>query len=107
MGAKFKYGWIELPIGGVVPRPGSTVERPTGTWRDFRPIINQEKCVRCYMCWVVCPEPAIRIEDKPYKTSAGREYKVTFTIDYEYCKGCGLCVEECPVKAIDFVPEVR
>jgi Pyruvate/2-oxoacid:ferredoxin oxidoreductase delta subunit len=26
-------------------------------------------------------------------------------IDHGYCKGCGICVEECPVKAIDFVQE--
>jgi Pyruvate/2-oxoacid:ferredoxin oxidoreductase delta subunit len=26
-------------------------------------------------------------------------------IDYQHCKGCGICVEECPVEAIDFVQE--
>jgi pyruvate ferredoxin oxidoreductase delta subunit len=27
------------------------------------------------------------------------------TIDYEYCKGCGICAEECPTKAIAMVDE--
>ncbi|MEM2686731.1 MAG: 4Fe-4S binding protein, partial [Thermoproteota archaeon] len=26
-------------------------------------------------------------------------------IDYNYCKGCGICAEECPRKAITMVPE--
>jgi Pyruvate/2-oxoacid:ferredoxin oxidoreductase delta subunit len=28
-----------------------------------------------------------------------------YAIDYDYCKGCGLCVAECPSGAIDLVPE--
>ncbi|MFP3216806.1 MAG: 4Fe-4S binding protein, partial [Vulcanisaeta sp.] len=27
-------------------------------------------------------------------------------IDYDHCKGCGICAHECPVKAIKMVPEV-
>uniref|UniRef100_A0A7J2U0Q6 4Fe-4S dicluster domain-containing protein n=1 Tax=Ignisphaera aggregans TaxID=334771 RepID=A0A7J2U0Q6_9CREN len=99
--------WREVPVGGAITQPGNSVNRPTGDWRVFKPIINQDKCVRCYLCWVYCPEPAIKIIDRPYKTSSGREWKITFEVDYDYCKGCGICVEECPVKAIDFVEEVK
>jgi Na+-translocating ferredoxin:NAD+ oxidoreductase RNF subunit RnfB len=28
-----------------------------------------------------------------------------YEIDYDYCKGCGLCVAECPSGAIEMVPE--
>jgi 2-oxoacid:acceptor oxidoreductase delta subunit (pyruvate/2-ketoisovalerate family) len=28
-------------------------------------------------------------------------------IDYDYCKGCGICANECPVKAIDMRREVK
>jgi pyruvate ferredoxin oxidoreductase delta subunit len=99
--------WREIPIGGAIIQPGNSAERFTGDWRVFKPVINQDKCVRCYLCWVYCPEPAVKIVDKPYKASSGREWKVTFEIDYNYCKGCGICVEECPVKAIDFIEEVK
>ncbi|MFP3162015.1 MAG: 4Fe-4S binding protein, partial [Acidilobus sp.] len=27
-------------------------------------------------------------------------------VDYEYCKGCGICAEVCPTHAIEMVPEV-
>jgi 2-oxoisovalerate ferredoxin oxidoreductase delta subunit len=27
------------------------------------------------------------------------------SIDYDYCKGCGVCAEECPSEAIDMEKE--
>ncbi len=61
----------------------------TGTWRIFRPILNEDKCVKCLRCWIFCPEGAIiRKEDDSVE------------IDYNYCKGCGICARECKVKAI-------
>lgn len=101
------FGWKSLPMGCIVSKPGNFAERSTGDWRVFKPVINHEKCVRCLICWIVCPEPAIDIIDKSYKTQAGKEWKFSLGINYTYCKGCGLCVEECPVKAIDFVEEVK
>ena len=61
----------------------------TGTWRIFRPILNKDKCVKCLRCWIFCPEGAIiRKEDDSVE------------IDYDYCKGCGICARECKVKAL-------
>jgi len=61
----------------------------TGTWRIFRPILNKDKCVKCLRCWIFCPEGAIiRKEDDSVE------------IDYNYCKGCGICARECKVKVI-------
>ncbi|OPX25541.1 MAG: 2-ketoisovalerate ferredoxin oxidoreductase, partial [Candidatus Cloacimonas sp. 4484_140] len=48
---------------------------------------------KCFICWKICPEPAIKIVD---------ELPV---IDYDYCKGCLMCAEECPKDAIDFEKE--
>ncbi|MBC7080788.1 MAG: 4Fe-4S binding protein [Thermoplasmatales archaeon] len=64
----------------------------TGTWRVFRPVVNAEKCIKCYRCWIFCPDCAIEIDDFP-------------VIDYDYCKGCGICSNECPVKAISMERE--
>jgi 2-oxoacid:acceptor oxidoreductase delta subunit (pyruvate/2-ketoisovalerate family) len=66
---------------------GSMRWNKTASWRSIKPIILEEKCKRCMICWKVCPEPAIFPTDPP-------------AIDYQYCKGCGICIEECPFNAI-------
>ena len=65
----------------------------TGSWRNFRPVIAQDKCVKCGLCFVYCPVNSI------FKD--GNEYQISMS----YCKGCGVCARECPRKAIDMVPE--
>lgn len=79
----------ELSVGAVIDKPGSTEQYKTGTWRAFRPVIDQSKCTKCQVCWRNCPDAAIK-EDK----------NGNFFIDYDYCKGCLICVKECPAKAI-------
>jgi pyruvate ferredoxin oxidoreductase delta subunit len=44
------------------------------------------------ICWVFCPDGAIQIENG----------KVV-GIDLDHCKGCGICAEECPRKAVSMV----
>ena len=34
-------------------------------------------------------------------------FPLRYEIDYDYCKGCGICAAECPCGAIDMIPEVR
>jgi len=46
-------------------------------------------CTRCDTCLVYCPEGIIRREAPGYG------------VDYTYCKGCGICVEECPRSAME------
>lgn len=65
----------------------------TGEWRVFRPIKDDEKCNNCLICWIYCPEACIEKEGQ--------------VIDYRYCKGCGICAEECPTEAIVMVKEVK
>jgi len=48
------------------------------------------------LCWAVCPEGCIK------KDQANK-----FTADLDYCKGCGICANECPVKAISMVREEK
>jgi 2-oxoacid:acceptor oxidoreductase delta subunit (pyruvate/2-ketoisovalerate family) len=75
-----------------IREPGSSVRRNTGEWRMFRPEINLGRCIRCKTCWMVCPESAI-----DWKRGSSSEGPV---IDYQLCKGCLVCFNECPVKAI-------
>ncbi len=85
--------WRELPIGGHLYEPGSSLKYKTGSWRTFKPIIDESKCTKCLLCWIYCPEPSI--------DRAGECVK----INYDFCKGCGLCASECPTKAIKMVEE--
>lgn len=79
-----------VSIGAVVKEPGSSRNNKTGSWRTFRPTYNNEKCIKCGICYMFCPEGCISQEIIP---------------DYDYCKGCGICAEECPVKAISMERE--
>ena len=54
-------------------------------------------CFECDNCYAVCPDNAV------LKLGAGNR----FAINYDYCKGCGLCAEECPCGAIDMVKDVK
>jgi 2-oxoacid:acceptor oxidoreductase delta subunit (pyruvate/2-ketoisovalerate family) len=78
----------------VVLEPGSTSTRDMSNWRSLKPVIERERCTNCLICWIFCPEPAI------YKNELG-----VVEIDYMHCKGCGICAEECPRKAIAMVVE--
>jgi pyruvate ferredoxin oxidoreductase delta subunit len=80
---------LKFNKGAIIHEPGSTRKYKTGDWRTFKPKILQDKCIKCGKCWMNCPDGAIK------KNKDG-----TFEIDYDYCKGCLICQEECPVKAI-------
>ncbi|UYP46135.1 Ion-translocating oxidoreductase complex subunit B [Candidatus Lokiarchaeum ossiferum] len=84
----------ELPPASVsFPIKGSAGK--TGAWRTFRPVIDQEQCIKCYFCFMYCPEGTIKVND---------ETKEVY-VDYEYCKGCGVCANNCPKKCIDMKKE--
>ena len=67
---------------------GNSPERRTGNWRQFRPVLQPEKCTRCWICFVRCPEAAISLDSQEYPV-----------VDYTECKGCLLCAHECPTHA--------
>jgi pyruvate ferredoxin oxidoreductase gamma subunit len=71
--------------------PGNTRERRVGDWSNFKPIIDLDKCTKCMICFVYCPDSAITIDSES-------RYPI---VDYGACKGCNICFTECPTKAID------
>lgn len=84
----------EFPIGGVCLQGGNSEKYITGGWRAQRPVWTQENCKNCMLCWVVCPDSSIMVEDA-----------VMTGIDYDHCKGCGICVKQCNFGALELVLE--
>jgi 2-oxoacid:acceptor oxidoreductase delta subunit (pyruvate/2-ketoisovalerate family) len=62
---------------------------------EARRCLSCGTCFECDNCHGVCPDNAV------IKLGPGERYE----IDYDYCKGCGICVSECPSGAITLVPE--
>ncbi len=62
---------------------------------EARRCMSCGNCFECDNCYGVCPDNAV------IKLGPGKR----FAINYDYCKGCGVCVSECPCGAIDMVPE--
>ncbi len=80
--------WNEISSGTVNRDAGNALENFTSSFRKGeKPEFNETNCIHCFFCWVFCPDDAILCEDE----------QVT-GINYNYCKGCGICVNECPVK---------
>lgn len=90
---KKKAGWKEKPIGGAITRTASALQNKTGSWRAFRPVVDQSKCIKCELCSVYCPDNSIHNE-------GGKR-----AVNLDYCKGCGICSKVCPVKAITMKEE--
>ncbi len=54
-------------------------------------------CNACDNCYLVCPEPCIA-----RSTRSNGLYKILV----DYCKGCRVCIEECPTGCLEGVPEL-
>jgi pyruvate ferredoxin oxidoreductase gamma subunit len=93
---------VELPLdpprraAPTVYASANTRQRHTGSWRQFRPVLEREKCNRCWLCFVSCPEAAIVLDDEEYPR-----------VDLDVCKGCLLCAHECPTHAFRVEREIR
>ena len=62
---------------------------------EARRCLSCGNCFECDNCYGVCPDNAI------IKLGPGKK----FAVNYDYCKGCGICANECPCGAIEMVPE--
>ena len=97
-------GWDQVEDGATIPSFNERIEdialvpreerdyaktnsytKSTADWRVFKPVYNRDTCIDCQNCWVFCPDTAIISKDKKM-----------IGIDYEHCKGCGVCAEVCP-----------
>ena len=85
--------YLDVPEAPIADVP-SDVEKTSG-WRTHKPVIDKSICTKCYLCWKYCPDAAITVDDEGWPN-----------IRYDYCKGCGICVVECPKECIKMEKEV-
>ena len=90
--------WRDLPLGGKILEPGNAEEYSTSGWRNERPVWDFDKCTHCLICWIICPDSAVIVND----------HKIV-RVNLEHCKGCGICAVECPpkIQAIEMVGEAE
>jgi NADPH-dependent glutamate synthase beta subunit-like oxidoreductase len=62
---------------------------------EARRCLSCGNCFECDNCYGVCPDNAV------IKLEPGAGYR----FDLDYCKGCGICVQECPCGSIEMRPE--
>jgi NADPH-dependent glutamate synthase beta subunit-like oxidoreductase len=86
-----------------IVRRRSTFEEVVGGLDETNALFEARRCLSCGNCFGcdncfgVCPDNAV------LKLGPGGAYQ--YEIDLDYCKGCGLCVAECPCGAIEMEPE--
>ena len=86
-----------VPFGAITPAPVKQQELfITSNWRVVRPVIDHEKCTRCFTCYISCP-------DSCWSFNEGEE-KMEW--NWKFCKGCQICINECPADALTAVPEL-
>ena len=69
---------------------------------EARRCLSCGNCFNCDNCFGVCPDNAVR---KFGLGSAAGDNGRDYGFDLDYCKGCGICVSECPSGAIQMIPE--
>ena len=67
----------------------------TNALYEARRCLSCGNCFECDNCYGVCPDNAV------IKLGPGQRFR----FNYDYCKGCGMCAQECPCGAIAMVPE--
>ncbi len=84
-----------LSLGFDIPKAGNAKDFKTGDWRGKRyPVTDYDKCIKCGLCWILCPDIAY-----------DRNVDGYYIWNSFYCKGCGICIKECPKQAITWEKE--
>lgn len=95
--------------------PAGSLKNKTGEWRTERPVVDKSKCINCATCESYCPEGCIlkKIKNEKSKIKNIESLRDVINVnsdffyeaDLDYCKGCGICAEVCPVKCISMEKE--
>ncbi len=81
LGEPIKFG---DEIGGY--RPARNPYFKKFSTRTMRPVIDFDKCIKCTLCWLQCPDSCFDVMPDQ-----------TYDLNAEACCGCGVCEAVCPV----------
>ncbi len=90
-------------------------------WRNVRPVVDRVACTGCLECYMHCPDGTIYKVDADFDDAVGastgadatevdgakpkRRRPALVAVDYDFCKGCGVCAKVCRFEAIAMVSE--
>ena len=101
-----------MPIDGTFPTATAQWEKRNIALEI--PVWDEELCIQCGKCILVCPHAVIRakvydaallagapptFKSAPARWKEFKDQKYTLQMAPEDCTGCALCVEVCPVKS--------
>ncbi|OIP83813.1 MAG: hypothetical protein AUK37_06680 [Rhodobacterales bacterium CG2_30_65_12] len=84
---------FEAEIEGAISR--------TEALAEAQRCLSCGNCLACDNCWTMCPDNAV-IKTTELATDGSH-----YVFDYDFCKGCGLCTQECPTGYIQSVAETN
>ncbi len=93
-GPSAKQHWKEVKVGCILLEEGKAQPFERADKPALIPQWDKQMCVRCGLCYLFCPDAAIRRSADGY-----------FEADADYCKGCGICHKECWFGAISMTEE--
>ena len=86
-----------IPVGAPVKdpvtgesggwRPGRNTTFKKWATRTMRPVVDFEKCIKCTLCWLQCPDSVFDVTPDGF-----------YDANLEACCGCGVCEAVCPEK---------
>jgi formate dehydrogenase (NADP+) beta subunit len=94
---------IEAPLAGAAERRRSQTVEVTLAYSREQAVAESDRCMSCGVCngcdncYIVCPDVSVMRD-----TRQNGHYSIRTT----YCKGCLVCVQECPTGCLEKVPEL-
>ena len=93
----------EAPLAPAGERRASQVTEVTLAYSREQAVAEADRCMSCGVCngcdncYIVCPDVSVMRDTRQ---------NGHYSIRTHYCKGCLVCVQECPTGALERVPEL-
>ena len=93
----------EAPLAPAAERRASQVTEVTLAYSREQAVAESDRCMSCGVCngcdncYIVCPDVSVMRDTRE---------NGAYSIRTHYCKGCLVCVQECPTGALERVPEL-